>query len=40
LLTLTNYEAVVSAAIEGVYIAASQQPTINEWRKDSANWRQ
>ncbi|MBR1917705.1 MAG: orotate phosphoribosyltransferase [Bacteroidaceae bacterium] len=40
LLTLTNYEAVVSAAIESGYITASQQPTINEWRKDPANWRQ
>ena len=40
LLTLTNYEAVVSAAIESGYITASQQPTLNEWRKDPANWRQ
>lgn len=38
LLTLTNYEAVVSAAIESGYITASQQPTLNEWRKDPANW--
>ena len=40
LLTLTNYEAVVSAAIESGYISASQLPTLNEWRKDPANWRQ
>ena len=40
LLTLTNYEAVVSAAIKSGYITASQQPTLNEWRKDPANWRQ
>ena len=40
LLTLTNYEAVVSAAIESGYITASQLPTLNEWRKDPANWRQ
>ncbi len=40
LLTLTNYEAVVSTAIESGYITASQQPTLNEWRKDPANWRQ
>lgn len=40
LLTLTNYEAVVSAAIESGYITASQQPTLNEWRKNPANWRQ
>lgn len=39
LLTLTNYEAVVSAAIECGYITASQLPTLNEWRKDPANWR-
>ena len=38
LLTLTNYEAVVSVAIESGYITADQQPTLNEWRKDSANW--
>lgn len=40
LLTLTNYEAVVSAAIESGYITASQQPTLNEWRKNPSNWRQ
>ena len=40
LLTLTNYEAVVSAAIESGYITASQLPTLNVWRKDPANWRQ
>ena len=40
LLTLTNYEAVVSAAIKSGYFTASQQPTLNEWRKDPANWRQ
>ena len=38
LLTLTNYEAVVSVAIESGYITAEQQPTLNEWRKDPANW--
>ena len=38
LLTLTNYEAVVSVAIESGYITADQQPTLNEWRKDPANW--
>lgn len=40
LLTLTNYEAVVSAAIKCGYITASQLPALNEWRKDPANWRQ
>ncbi|MBR3373732.1 MAG: orotate phosphoribosyltransferase [Bacteroidaceae bacterium] len=39
LLTLTNYEAVVSVAIESGYITADQQPTLNEWRKDPANWK-
>ena len=38
LLTLTNYEALVSVAIESGYITANQQPTLNEWRKDPANW--
>ena len=38
LLTLTNYEAVVSVAIESGYITADQQSTLNEWRKDPANW--
>ena len=38
LVTLTNYEAVVKVAIESGYITADQQPTLNEWRKDPANW--
>lgn len=39
LLTLTNYQAVVSVATETGYISAEQQPTLDEWRKDPANWR-
>ena len=39
LLTLTNYQAVVSVATETGYISADQQPTLDEWRKDPANWR-
>lgn len=39
LLTLTNYQAVVSVATETGYITADQQPTLDEWRKDPANWR-
>lgn len=38
LVTLTNYEAVVDVAIASGYITADQQPTLNEWRKDPANW--
>ena len=38
LVTLTNYEAVVEVAIASGYITADQQPTLNEWRKDPANW--
>jgi len=39
LMTLTNYQAVVSVAAETGYISADQQPTLDEWRKDPANWR-
>lgn len=39
LLTLTNYQAVVSVATQTGYITADQQPTLDEWRKDPANWR-
>ena len=39
LLTLTNYQAVVSVATETGYISADQQPTLDEWRKDPAKWR-
>lgn len=39
LLTLTDYQAVVSTAMATGYITAAQQPILDEWRKDPANWR-
>ncbi len=39
LLTLTNYQAVVSVATATGYITADQQPTLDAWRKDPAAWR-
>ena len=39
LLTLTNYQAVVAVATQTGYITADQQPTLDQWRKDPANWR-
>ena len=39
LVTLTNYEAVVKVATETGYITREQQPTLDEWRKDPANWK-
>lgn len=36
--TLTNYEAVVETALETGYIRTEDVPTLNEWRKDPANW--
>ena len=39
LVTLTNYEAVVAVATETGYITADQKPTLDEWRKDPANWK-
>ncbi|MBQ5380922.1 MAG: orotate phosphoribosyltransferase [Paraprevotella sp.] len=38
LLTLTNYEAVVSEAVRIGYIDASDVDLLNEWRKDPAHW--
>ncbi len=38
LITLTNYEAVLEVAQQTGYITAEQIPTLNEWRKDPANW--
>ena len=38
LYTLTNYEAVVSEALRIGYIAENDVKTLNEWRKDPANW--
>lgn len=39
LITLTNYEAVVSEALRIGYIADEDVPVLNEWRKDPANWK-
>ena len=38
LVTLTNYEAVVSEALKTGYIQEKDIPTLHEWRKDPANW--
>ena len=38
LLTLTNYEAVVSEAVRIGYIAEEEVNLLNEWRKDPAHW--
>ena len=38
LYTLTNYEAVVSEALRIGYITENDVETLNEWRKDPANW--
>ncbi len=39
LVTLTDYEHVVSEALETGYIAESDVELLHEWRKDSANWK-
>lgn len=38
LVTLTNYEAVVSEAVRIGYIDANDVDLLNEWRKDPAHW--
>ncbi|MBQ8282998.1 MAG: orotate phosphoribosyltransferase [Paraprevotella sp.] len=38
LVTLTNYEAVVSEAVRIGYIDADDVDLLNEWRKDPAHW--
>lgn len=38
LITLTNYEAVVTEALRTGYIADDQVPMLHEWRKDPAHW--
>lgn len=38
LITLSNYQAVVEAALKSGYINESQVPMLDEWRKDPANW--
>ena len=39
LLTLTNYEAVLEAALQTGYILKDQIPTLNEWRSNPSEWR-
>lgn len=38
LVTLTNYEAVLESALKTGYIQESDIETLNNWRKDPANW--
>jgi orotate phosphoribosyltransferase len=39
LVTLTNYEAVLDVALSTGYINDEDVATLNEWRKDPANWK-
>ena len=39
LMTLTNYEAVLEAALNTGYISQEQIPTLNEWRRNPSEWR-
>ena len=39
LLTLTNYEAVLEAALQTGYISKDQIPTLDEWRSNPSEWR-
>ena len=38
LLTISNYSAMIAAAKEIGYIAESDLATLEQWRKDPANW--
>ena len=38
LVTLSNYNAMLEVAIETNYIAPEYLETLQEWRKDPANW--
>ena len=38
LCTLSNYEAIISVALKTGYIDEDDVETLNEWRKDPANW--
>lgn len=37
--TLSNYNAMIKLAIEQGYVAADQQETLSQWRKDPASWK-
>lgn len=39
LVTLTNYEAVLEAALKTGYIEEEDIEVLHEWRKDPANWK-
>ena len=39
LVTLSNYNAMLEVAIETNYIAPEYLETLQEWRKDPANWK-
>ncbi len=39
LTTLCNYDAVLRHALETEYIAQADMATLQEWRKDPANWK-
>jgi len=38
LITLSNYNSMLEAAVESDYIKQSDLETLKEWRKDPANW--
>ena len=38
LITLSNYNSMLEAAVESNYIKQSDLETLKEWRKDPANW--
>ena len=38
LVTLTNYEAVLEAALKTGYINEEDVPVLDAWRKDPAHW--
>ncbi len=38
LITLSNYNSMLEAAVESEYIKPSDLETLKEWRKDPANW--
>ena len=38
LLTLSNYNAMLEAALDTQYIREEDLDTLKEWRKDPANW--
>ena len=38
LVTLSNYNAMLEVALDTNYIAAEELETLQEWRKDPANW--